>query len=63
MAVNDLLPGMDFSWSLVLEHSLFHKAEVKPSFKDALYLQIAPLLRKSFSLIVCVLVIAKASDS
>lgn len=40
MAVNDLLPGLDITWLLVLVNSLSQKAEVKPSFRDALYLQI-----------------------
>lgn len=36
--VNDLLPGLDFSWGVVV-HSLSPEAEVKPLFKDALYLK------------------------
>lgn len=60
MAVNDLLPGLDFSWGVVVD-SLSPKAEVKPSLEDALYLKKVLFLLKSssFSLIVCVLVVGK----
>lgn len=38
LAVNDLLPGLHFSWGVVV-NSLSPEAEVKPLFKDALYLK------------------------